>query len=68
MVNLSSVWTAGSSLWIKWTDLNDSGNDHALAIDDVTFTSRANPVPEPASMAALGLGALGLIRRRRNKK
>lgn len=28
----------------------------------------ANAVPEPASMAALGLGALALIRRRRNKK
>lgn len=27
-----------------------------------------NSVPEPASMAALGLGALGLLRRRRNKK
>ncbi len=30
--------------------------------------SQLHVVPEPASMAALGLGALGLIRRRRNKK
>jgi hypothetical protein len=26
-----------------------------------------SPVPEPASMIALGLGAVGLIRRKRNK-
>lgn len=30
--------------------------------------SQLHVVPEPASMAALGLGALALIRRRRNKK
>lgn len=68
MVNLSSLWTSGSSLWIRWTQIDNSGTDHGLAVDDLSFTSRANPVPEPASMAALGLGALGLIRRRRNKK
>src|SRR5207302_3566 len=28
-------------------------------------TAHFTPVPEPASMAALGLGAIGLIRRRR---
>jgi len=32
-----------------------------VGIDDVQF----NPVPEPATMAALGLGAAALIRRRR---
>ena len=30
-----------------------------------TLRQMAAPVPEPASMAALGLGALALIRRRR---
>lgn len=35
-------------------------------IDDVRFG--ANPVPEPASMAVLGLGVAALVRRRRNKK
>ena len=37
-----------------------------LRYDMVTFSTQ--PVPEPASMAALGLGALALIRRRRATK
>jgi hypothetical protein len=37
------------------------GDDTSMRVDDVTFT----PVPEPASMAALGVGALALLRRRR---
>lgn len=36
----------------------------AMVIDDISVT----PVPEPASMAALGLGALALIRRRKAAK
>lgn len=35
---------------------------------DMAFKITSSPVPEPASMAALGMGALALIRRRRNKK
>ena len=37
---LSSLnWTQGSTLWIRWIERNDAGNDHGLAIDDVTLTS-----------------------------
>ncbi len=35
------------------------------ATNPVEFEVEAQPVPEPASMAALGLGALALLRRRR---
>lgn len=38
----------------------DNGNEHAFRLEN-------NVVPEPASMAVLGLGALALIRRRRSK-
>jgi len=35
---------------------------------DLAVTLYGNPVPEPASMAALGIGVLALIRRRRSRK
>lgn len=28
------TWTTGSTLWIRWIENNDAGNDHGLAIDD----------------------------------
>src|SRR5262249_27115537 len=28
-------WAAGSTLWVRWVENNDAGNDHALAIDNV---------------------------------
>ncbi len=45
-------------------DLRNFGppNDHAV------LATRLTVVPEPASIAALGLGALALLRRRRTKK
>ncbi len=37
------------------------------AVDNIRFNVGTAPVPEPASMIALGLGAVGLIARRRRK-
>ena len=36
--------------------------------NSTTYNFETQPVPEPASVAALGLGALGLVRRRRAKR
>jgi hypothetical protein len=57
------TWAPGTDLWLRWTDKNDGGNDHGLAIDDLTFTA---VVPEPGSAALIGLGVLafGLLRRK----
>ncbi len=44
---------------------NSKGDDGVAYIDNLRFNAGAAPVPEPASLAALGLGALAVVRRRR---
>ncbi|MDI1256589.1 MAG: YDG domain-containing protein [Flavobacterium sp.] len=42
---LSSLnWTNATTLWIRWIDLNDSGNDHAVGIDNFSITAAAPAV------------------------
>ncbi len=36
-------WAPGEDLWLRWYDPDHSGNDHGLAIDDLTFS--ANVIP-----------------------
>jgi predicted extracellular nuclease/phosphodiesterase/alkaline phosphatase D-like protein len=52
-LNLSaSPWAATTTLWLRWTENNDSGNDHGLAIDDLTITTVQAPAqPEVAIQA-----------------
>lgn len=35
-------WAPNTSLYIRWTDTNDAGNDAGLAIDDFTITGTVN--------------------------
>lgn len=57
--NLS--WDPGDELIFRFSDINDSGNDHGFGIDNVVV------VPEPTSIAVFGIGIAGLIVRRRQK-
>ncbi|MES2851117.1 MAG: choice-of-anchor D domain-containing protein [Bacteroidota bacterium] len=36
-------WADGTTLWFRWVETNDAGNDHGLAIDDVSFTATIPP-------------------------
>ena len=31
-------WQPNATLWLRWIERNDAGNDHGLAIDDLTIT------------------------------
>ena len=53
----------GDTIWIRWTDIDHGGADHGLAIDD--FSATFSTVPEPASLAILGLGLLAIRRRKK---
>lgn len=52
---------AGQFLVLRWWDNNDPGNDHGLAIDDLSFSA----TPTPGAAALLGVGMLAAGRRRR---
>lgn len=58
-------WASGQTLWIRWTERNDVGNDHGLAIDN--FALSVTAVPEPGTLAMLlaGLATVGFVARRR---
>jgi hypothetical protein len=59
---ITDNWAAGTTLWIRWVERNDPGNDHAMGIDNFTFSSgpavALNPnvtkdVANPADQTAL---------------
>ena len=55
-------WISGQHLTFRLIDPNHSGGDHAFGVDDFNIT--ISVVPEPASMALLGLGGLLMTSRR----
>ena len=62
-------WNAGDTLWLRWIENNDVGNDHGLAIDNFSLTAgqsvSAVPLPAALPLLAAGMGLFGWIGRRR---
>lgn len=58
-----AAWYNQPTLEFRVMTTNAPGNDEWVGIDDISVTSQV--VPEPASLAALGLGAFAFIRRRK---
>jgi hypothetical protein len=44
---------AGSEIFLRWRDINDSGNDHGLAIDDLTVNFSGGTITTNAPTYAL---------------
>lgn len=57
----SISWAPGTNLWIRFVDLNNSGNDHHLTVDNFVFST----IPEPTAALLGAVGLLGILRRRR---
>jgi len=48
-------WLAGQELVLRWTDVDNVGDDHGLAIDAFSFTAQAAAVPEASPLLFGGL-------------
>ena len=54
--NLPVTVNNGQEIWLWWQDINDTGNDHGLAVDDLSVTANggaANPPVVPTCPATV---------------
>ena len=58
-------WAVGNTLWVRWIEADNPGGDHALAIDNLSFSVTAIPEPGTTALLLAGLAAVGLLARRR---
>lgn len=64
------AWQPGSTLWFRWIELNDAGGDHALAIDNISFSANSEVAAVPEAPAVLfgglvcSISGLAVISRR----
>lgn len=63
--SVTTNWAAGDTLWLRFVERNDVGNDHGLGLDDLSFSVSAVPEPGALSLMFAGLAAVGFVARRR---
>ncbi len=59
------TWDVGDTLWVRWAEVNDLGNDHGLAIDNFSLSTTSVSVPEPTSLVFVLVAVLSLAGVRR---
>ncbi len=60
------AWAPGETVFIRWKDANETGNDAGLAIDNMTIG--VSTVPEPTTWALIGLGTAFMMWNLRRKR
>ena len=68
--SVNTTWNTGDTLWIRFVETNDAGNDHGLSVDNFNFAAFAASVPEPSTYALVltTLVIAGMTRYRRMTK
>ncbi len=59
----SLSWAVNDTLWLRWVERNDAGNDHGLAIDNFSFTASRSSAAVPdggTTLTMFGLSFAGL--------
>lgn len=46
------TWPAGTTMWIRWKDNNDTGNDALLAVDDFALSTGTTPLSNRKALTA----------------
>lgn len=55
---------AGGELYLRWRDVNDPGNDHGVAVDDLSVSYTLAPEPSAAALLLVAVSS-AVCRRRR---
>jgi serralysin len=61
----------GEEVWLRWSDVNHSGNDHGLAIDNFSVRAvQTQRIPEPSDLmgTTLAVCAIAILKRKLSSK
>ncbi len=58
-VTVTVNWQPGATLWLRWSDINDPGNDDGMAIDNVVFSTTASTDTSPVIVSSSATVAEG---------